>query len=409
MNSYYHRQGFLLETGLHAMTNLARPGDPKSLPILKMLRQLRLTLDQLQVREQNYSLIQFPGKTLRFDNHFELFESSVAQEFPLEIDNFRKLDEFIGNFNEVSLNHQFASARGLIGRFIKDPMLIDMLMCPLSFYGSALEDDMDFAQFAIMYKSVIRQGLFRPGGGIKAWLDLLCGRFTESGGELRLKCGVEKILTEDGKVRGVLTDAGEVLRTDKVLSSIGLPETQVLGELPVTAHFGRLAFFETTNIFDRPVSGHDESIVFFSNTERFAYRQPEEIVDLNSGIICYPQNFQLLDGDSIPPPCVKTCVLAHPQLCPEQKALAVEQVNALTERMTGVDASQAVFRDACTPRTIQRYTGRQNGAIYGSPDKCLSGTTALEGLFICGTDQGFLGIIGSALSGISMANLHVLI
>jgi len=36
------------------------------------------------------------------------------------------------------------------------------------------------------------------------------------------------------------------------------------------------------------------------------------------------------------------------------------------------------------------------------------GTTYLENLFICGTDQGFLGIVGAMLSGISMANLHVL-
>src|SRR2546428_9324301 len=30
-----------------------------------------------------------------------------------------------------------------------------------------------------------------------------------------------------------------------------------------------------------------------------------------------------------------------------------------------------------------------------------------ENLFICGNDQGFLGIVGAMLSGISMANLHV--
>jgi hypothetical protein len=29
-------------------------------------------------------------------------------------------------------------------------------------------------------------------------------------------------------------------------------------------------------------------------------------------------------------------------------------------------------------------------------------------LFLCGTDQGYLGIIGAMLSGITVANLHVL-
>ena len=36
------------------------------------------------------------------------------------------------------------------------------------------------------------------------------------------------------------------------------------------------------------------------------------------------------------------------------------------------------------------------------------GTTHLSNLYICGTDQGYLGIIGSMLSGITIANMHVL-
>jgi len=46
--------------------------------------------------------------------------------------------------------------------------------------------------------------------------------------------------------------------------------------------------------------------------------------------------------------------------------------------------------------------------VYGAPEKLKTGKTPIENLFICGTDQGFLGIVGAMLSGISMANLHVL-
>ena len=41
-------------------------------------------------------------------------------------------------------------------------------------------------------------------------------------------------------------------------------------------------------------------------------------------------------------------------------------------------------------------------------NKVKDGRTHLENLFLAGTDQGFLGIVGAMLSGISMANLHVL-
>ena len=68
----------------------------------------------------------------------------------------------------------------------------------------------------------------------------------------------------------------------------------------------------------------------------------------------------------------------------------------------------AIATDMFTPRTIQRYTGHVNGAVYGSPKKRRDGCTPVENLFICGTDQGFLGIIGAMLSGITIANLQVL-
>jgi phytoene dehydrogenase-like protein len=70
--------------------------------------------------------------------------------------------------------------------------------------------------------------------------------------------------------------------------------------------------------------------------------------------------------------------------------------------------SSIVYTDIFTPKTIQRYTGHINGAVYGTPDKIKTGQSHIENLFICGTDQGFLGIVGAMLSGISMANYHIL-
>jgi phytoene dehydrogenase-like protein len=71
-------------------------------------------------------------------------------------------------------------------------------------------------------------------------------------------------------------------------------------------------------------------------------------------------------------------------------------------------ASATVATDMFTPRTITKFTGHLGGAIYGSPDKNRQGRTALDNVYLCGTDQGFLGIVGAMLSGISMANYHIL-
>jgi phytoene dehydrogenase-like protein len=67
-----------------------------------------------------------------------------------------------------------------------------------------------------------------------------------------------------------------------------------------------------------------------------------------------------------------------------------------------------VDTDIFTPNTIRRFTSHDNGAVYGAPDKKLDGTTHLRNLFLCGTDQGYVGIVGAIVSGISMANRHCL-
>jgi len=49
-----------------------------------------------------------------------------------------------------------------------------------------------------------------------------------------------------------------------------------------------------------------------------------------------------------------------------------------------------------------------DGAVYGSPAKRRDGRTGIENLFVIGTDQGLVGIVGTMLSGVLMANQHAL-
>ena len=80
--------------------------------------------------------------------------------------------------------------------------------------------------------------------------------------------------------------------------------------------------------------------------------------------------------------------------------------NHLTPVSDTVHDAALTSSDVFTPRTVRKFTGHLNGAIYGSPIKRRDGRTDLENLFIIGTDQGFLGVTGAMLSGISMANFH---
>lgn len=425
LNSYYSRGGIDLETGLHGMTNFARRDAAKSLPLLKLLRQLRIPYDSLLAREQNFSLIKFPDKTLRFSNDFSEFETSIADNFPHQIDQFRELDKFIMAFDEVNLNNAFCSARKIVNEYLDDPLLIDMLFCPLMFYGSAIPEDMDWSQFVIMYKSILKEGFFRPAGqGIKTILSVLEERFVSSGGELRLNCGIANIHTAGASVATLTTDRGETISAKQILSSAGLvetltmcrPQSPAIKQLPC----GELGYLETMVVPATQVdlSSHRETIIFYCNSDKFSYKSPLGAVDTTSGVICFPHNFQFNSDDQRPQPMVRATVLANSsqwlamdaESYQRHKTTAMSALFDQVEQVTGIESltDEAQLIDAFTPRTILRYTGHLNGAIYGCPEKVRNGQTEYDNLFICGTDQGFLGITGAMLSGISIANMYLL-
>ena len=82
--------------------------------------------------------------------------------------------------------------------YVSDPVLIDMLFCPLMYYGNASERDMDFYQFVIMFKSIFMEGFAKPVGGMLYILNLLVDKYKSLGGELRMGAEVEFINSERG-------------------------------------------------------------------------------------------------------------------------------------------------------------------------------------------------------------------
>ena len=127
LNSYYFRKGFLLETGLHAMTNFADPRDKRA-PLNRLFRQLKFSRNDFVTHEQFGSLIHFPGgNTLRFTNDFALLQEEIASRFPGEIDGFNNLLAVLNSY-EPFTPKQWLSTRAMLGRFLHDPLLIDMLL-----------------------------------------------------------------------------------------------------------------------------------------------------------------------------------------------------------------------------------------------------------------------------------------
>ncbi len=420
LNSFYVRKGRTFDVGLHAMTNFTPKGVRNS-PLGKLLKQLRFSHDDFRLCQQHMSEIRFPEHSLRFTNDFEFFRHEVADQFPKEIDGFNKLVEKIHSFDELNLEDgETLASRPILESFIKNPILIDMLNCPLMYYGNAREGDMDFYQFVIMFKSIFVEGFAKPVGGMHYILHLLEQKFKELGGELRLGAAVESIDAENGTVKSVTFKNGEQLSAESVISSMGYIETLncCSPAIPGTSEIetGQVSFMESLCVVDREPRdlGYDKSIVFFSTRPQFDYKVPKEMIDVTSGVLCCSNNFHY--PEPMKEGLIRLTNLAN--FAQWDNLIRKDYIAAKKEFRTKALESlftffpdfrdNVVFLDSFTPKTIKKYTGHLNGAVYGSPRKIKNGKTPVNNLFICGTDQGFLGIIGATLSGISMANLHVL-
>ena len=425
LNSFYAKDGRKFDVGLHAMTNYV-PSSEKRAIFSKLLRQLRIDRADLDLIEQKTSRIAFPNTSIRFSNDEALLESEVTSAFPGQIDGFRKLSETVRAYDDRALEMPYQSTREWIKSFISDPALEEMIFCPLMYYGSSVENDMDVGQFVIMFRSIFHEGFARPVDGIRTLLRVVLDRYRKLGGIRRMKTGVRKLVVEKGKVSQIILDSGEEIQAQVVLSCAGLPETYGLIEPGISEEIpsleGTLAFAEAIAVYDalpQTWGWGDDTIVFFNKTDRFAYRAAADPVDLNSGVICLPSNFEY--GDRLPGEGLVrvTCLANYDQWVGYDDAEYARQKEIWFARMQGAIlpmmpqpvhdfASNLVATDMFTPKTVKRFTRRARGAIYGSPKKIKDGRTPVSNLFLCGTDQGYLGIVGSMLSGVIVANQYAL-
>ncbi len=427
LNSFYSIAGRKFDVGLHAMTNYVAPG-VKGTPLTKLLRQLRIDREEFALCPQKRSRIAFPDCQLHFTNDFAVLDAEVREKFPHDAEGWGRLVQLVRTYDDVALDAQPRSAREIVAQHLRDQLLTDMIFCPVMYYGSAQERDMEFGQFVIMFKALFLEGFARPLDGVRVIIRVLLEKYRQAGGERRMKCGVARIIERDGRAARLVLDDGSEVTADHVISSIGHPETLLLCEparaTEAHANVGQLSYAETIAVHRQPPARWgwgDETIVFFNDSPRFHYERAREAIDLRSGVICFPNNFRYADGADLPEGLVRVTCLADfdrwatlpEETYQAEKRRWFDAIQRSARRfLPPVDeaalAADLVTTDMFTPRTVRKFTGHLNGAIYGAPRKLRDGRTHLQNLYLCGTDQGFLGIVGAMLSGISMANYHVL-
>jgi len=427
LNSFYAKGGKKFDVGLHALTNYPSEDSGKKSPLLKLCRQLRIPLDSLQLKEQSFSRIMFPEKEIQFSNHFPSFLTEINEKFPKSSDAFGKLLKKMEEFPAYSVDAPELSTRQILKDSGIEPLLAEMLLCPTCYYGSAQHDDIDFPTFVMLFDAIFRQGLARPEQGIRAILDPLCQRLKKLGVERRMNTGVSKFHVRDDQITEIELESGEYVIADQIISTCGVIETESLlssdYQSESQSKTGDFTIIESISVMQgKPRDlNWKETVVFFNDSAKFDYVCPKDPVDLRSGVICIPENY-----NSANDPTDFKLRITHPANFSFWSSLSNEEyvnekekyedlifqngLRYISNEQESKDeiASRILLRDTFTPKTIKRFTSHENGTLYGSPTKSRNGSTKLKNLFLAGTDQGYIGIVGAMLGGIAVANNQIL-
>jgi phytoene dehydrogenase-like protein len=422
LNSFYRMNGRDYDVGLHAVTNFTEKGAKKG-PLARILRQLRFKWDDFALAPQKGSRVVFPQTNLRFDNDLDLLRSEVKREFPSQADNFEALVAKITDYDDLDQAAFEMSGRAVLDETISEPLLIEMLLCPLMWYGNADCHDMAWGQFCIMFRSIFFEGFARPYKGVRLILKNLVKRYRGLGGELKLRHGVAKLHVDNGHATAVELDSGEIIEGKRILSSAGKVETMRMCSdvsMPREDLAGKMTFIESISVLDREPAkiGNEDTIVFYNDSEKFNWHPPkDDFCDIRTGVVCSPNNYIYEDEDGkLADGILRITTIADfdrwNNLSEEEYINAkhkwYDKSVASSVRFTPDFRPYVIDTDVFTPTTIRKFTWHDNGAVYGAPEKQLDGTTHVDNLFLCGTDQGYVGIIGAMMSGISMANVHCL-
>jgi phytoene dehydrogenase-like protein len=122
--------------------------------------------------------------------------------------------------HEISKEYSDTTAREFLDAHINNPSLRSLL----GSQGTSTPE-MSMLDLGFMWNVMSEEGIWFPSCGIHGISDLLVNVFKKSGGELRLSSPIKRILVEDRRAVGVLTERNELLKANWVVSNVDHKKT----------------------------------------------------------------------------------------------------------------------------------------------------------------------------------------
>lgn len=337
----------------------------------------------------------------------EAFEVTLCQSFPREAKGIRRFlnrvfalrSDFIKIARQggagspatmpIRLPHFFrylpTTWGQVLDRDVRDPRARAVLSQYWGYFGLP-PSRVSFFYFAIGLASYVRQGPAFPKGRSQALSNAFLATLEALGGEARMNCGVRRISTSNSRVTGVVTEEGDEIEADWVVSNADPITTcrDMIGLDQVPASFfARLQSSQvgpsTVNVYlgvahSSQALGLTEHEIFINPDSDFErqYRamhriEPPEAIAVTCYNAAYPD---------ISPPGTSIVVLTalmygEPwyQVPPAEYVAAKNAVAdgmiRLAETIAPRLRDYAEVVEVSTPLTNMRYAGTMGGSIYG--------------------------------------------
>jgi phytoene dehydrogenase-like protein len=292
-----------------------------------------------------------------------------------------------------------------------------LLMEPIAYANGSTLDDPAIT-FGIVFSNFMGSGVYTFRGGSDLLIEKMTDELKRNGVELRKKVLVDRIHVEerDGRkvAAGIVAKSGRIIRAKAVLSNANIKNTifRLAGEENFPADYVEQARAVRINTSSCQVYlgirkgesiPHIGDLVFTSEAPKFS---PQELTDLHTT----SRTFSVYYPDTRPGSDRYTVVASlngrYPdwnELSPEgyeqnKQRLIDEAIASLEKYIPGVGA-KIDWKEAATPRTIERYTTHTGGTSFGTKFEGLPVSMTLSdqlpGLFHAGS----VGIIMSGWLG----------
>jgi phytoene dehydrogenase-like protein len=273
----------------------------------------------------------------------------------------------------------------VLNRDVRDPRARAVLSQYWGYFGMS-PSKISFLYFASGLAAYIRQGPAFPKGRSQMLSNAFISTFEELGGEVRFNCGVERITTNKGRVAGVITEEGEEIAANWIVSNadpITTCRDMVGSDHVPSGFFARLQSSEvaasTVNVYmgvarSNKELGLNEHEIFVSSSydfdrqyEQMRWLDPPDAIAVTCYNVVYPE---------ISPPGTSIVVLTAlaygepwyaipPAEYVDTKNRIADGMIRLAETIAPGLREYAEVVEVSTPLTNVRYAGTRGGSIYG--------------------------------------------